>query len=474
MRRLGLGVWIGLGLVLLSGATRPGDPPSPVLIGGVPHIRQEPDFCGEACVAMYLRKLGYKVDQRAVFERTGLDPRLGRGAYTAELKRAVDAFGFRSGPVWFEVSAANAAAEMDRQLDALYADLARGVPSIVCMHYDRSAGAPEHFRLVLGFDRATHEIIFHEPAQAVGAYKRMPAARFLELWPLKYDRGTWTVIRIALEPGQMDIPGAAAGGVTPAAHAQHVMKLKAKAQIPDGYATRIVGPFLVIGDESPARVERYAQTVAWTVEHLTKEFKMREPPHIIDVWLLGSRDSYVDNAMRLFGMPPRSPYGYFVAQQQALIMNINTGGGTLVHELVHPFIAASFPSAPAWFNEGLASLYEAVREKDGQFWGLPNWRLAGLKRAIRAGKLPTFEAMTGDSDAAFYTSNTGYAQARYLLYYLQEKGLLHRYYDQFSAGAAGDPTGYKTLQRVLGNPDMARFQKQWQEWALALEADQRL
>jgi hypothetical protein len=232
-----------------------------------------------------------------------------------------------------------------------------------------------------------------------------------------------------------------------------------------------VGPFLVIGDESPARLEHHAQTVEWTVGHLKKEFKMREPANIIDVWLLGSRDSYVDNAMRLFGMPPRSPYGYFVAQQQALIMNIGTGGGTLVHELVHPFIAASFPSAPAWFNEGLASLYEAVREKDGQFWGVPNWRVVGLKRAIRAGKLPSFETMTGDSDAGFYTSNTGYAQARYLLFYLQEKGFLHRYYDQFSAGVTADPTGYKTLVRVLGSPDMTRFQKQWQAWALALEAD---
>jgi len=467
MRRLGRGVWFGLAVLVLSGATLR---QSPVLIEGVPHIRQEPDFCGEACVAMALRKLGYAVDQRAVFDRTGLDPRLGRGAYTAELKRAVDAFGFRSGPVWLTVSAANAAPELERHLQALYADIARGVPSIVCMHYDRSPGAPEHFRLVLGFDRATNEIIFHEPAQAVGAYKRMPAARFLELWPLKYDRGTWTVIRIALEPGQMDVPGPQ-DGVTLAAHAQHVMKLKAKAQLPDGYPTRIVGPFLVIGDESPARVEHHAQTVEWTVDHLKKEFKMREPPHVIDVWLLGSRDSYVDNAMRLFGMPPRSPYGYFVAQQQALIMNIGTGGGTLVHELVHPFIAASFPSAPAWFNEGLASLYEAVREKDGQFWGVSNWRLVGLKRAIRASKLPSFETMTGDSDAGFYTSNTGYAQARYLLFYLQEKGLLHRYYEQFSAGVRADPTGYKTLVKVLGDPNMARFEKQWQAWALALEAN---
>src|SRR6476661_1665376 len=110
MRRLGHGVWLGLAALLLTGATRPESSSSPILIAGVPHIRQEPDFCGEACVAMYLRKLGYDVDQRAVFDRTGLDPRLGRGAYTPELKRAVEAFGFRAGPVWHNISARNAAA----------------------------------------------------------------------------------------------------------------------------------------------------------------------------------------------------------------------------------------------------------------------------------------------------------------------------------------------------------------------------
>ena len=250
------------------------------------------------------------------------------------------------------------------------------------------------------------------------------------------------------------------------------MKMKAKEKIPDGYATRIVGPFLVIGDESPARVDHHARTVEWTVEHLKKDFNMREPPHVIDVWLLGSRDSYVDNAMRLFGMPPRSPYGYFVAQQQALIMNIGTGGGTLVHELVHPFIAASFPSAPAWFNEGLASLYEAVREKDGQFWGLPNWRLVGLKRAIRAGKLPSFETMTGDSDAALLHVQHGIRAGPLPLLLPAGEGppppLLR---PVLARASQADPTGYKTLVKVLGEPNMARFEKQWQAWALALEAD---
>src|SRR5215467_1909001 len=200
MRRLGRGVWLGLAVLVLSAATRPrsdAEPPA-MLIAGVPHIRQEPDFCGEACVAMYLRKLGYEVDQRAVFDRTGLDPRLGRGAYTAELKRAIEAFGFRPGPVWFKIRAGDAA-ELERARDAMYADLARGVPSIVCMHYDGSPHAPEHFRLVLGFDRVTGEVVYHEPGQDQGAYRRMPEARFLALWPLKYERDHWTLIRFVLE-----------------------------------------------------------------------------------------------------------------------------------------------------------------------------------------------------------------------------------------------------------------------------------
>jgi hypothetical protein len=471
MRRLGRGVWLGFAVLVLSAATRPGDlRPAAVLIAGVPHIRQEPDFCGEACVAMYLHKLGYDIDQRAVFDRAGLDPRLGRGLNTPELKRAVEAFGFRPGPVWHNVSARNATAELAREQEAMFADLAHGVPSIVCMHYDRAPGSPEHFRLVLGFDRATNEIIYHEPGQNEGAYKRMSSARFLELWPLKYARDTWLAIRIVLEPGKLDV-GPEPAGVTPAAHAQHVMKLKAKAEIPSGFATRVVGPFFVIGDESPARVEHYAETVEWTVGHLKRDFRMHEPPNVIDIWLLGSADSYVDNAVRLFGKRPSTPYGFFLPEHQALFMNIATGGGTLVHEIVHPFIAASFPAVPAWFNEGLASLYEAVKEKHGQLWGMPNWRLAGLKRAINASKLPSFAAMTADSDERFYASSTGYAQARYLCMYLQEKGLLHRYYDRFSAGIAADPTGYKTLVSVLGDPDMALFDKDWQAWALALNAD---
>ena len=87
MRRLGRGVWIGLAVLALSGATRPGEPtlrPPRVLIGGVPHIRQHPDFCGEACVAMALRQLGYT----STSARSSIAPGSIRGSGAARTPRS--------------------------------------------------------------------------------------------------------------------------------------------------------------------------------------------------------------------------------------------------------------------------------------------------------------------------------------------------------------------------------------------------
>jgi len=50
---------------------------SDVLLEGAPHVRQKPDFCGEACVEMALTRLGKKLSQDEVFNRSGVDPALG-------------------------------------------------------------------------------------------------------------------------------------------------------------------------------------------------------------------------------------------------------------------------------------------------------------------------------------------------------------------------------------------------------------
>jgi hypothetical protein len=153
-------------------------------------------------------------------------------------------------------------------------------------------------------------------------------------------------------------------------------------------------------------------------------------------------------------------------------MDISTGGGTLVHEMVHPYIDANLPDAPPWVNEGMASLYEHVREKDGRIYGNLNWRLPGLQSALAADDVPSFKWLTSQSTDEFYGEDPGtnYSQSRYLCYYLQEKGLLRQFYQELEANIEADPTGYATLRRVLGEPDMHAFQKGWEAWVLKLPA----
>jgi hypothetical protein len=151
-------------------------------------------------------------------------------------------------------------------------------------------------------------------------------------------------------------------------------------------------------------------------------------------------------------------------------MNIDTGTGTLVHEIVHPFMRANFPRCPAWFNEGLASLYEQCGERRGHIVGYPNWRLGRLQRAINAGAVPSFEQLTTTTNRQFYGDNRSihYAQARYLCYYLQEQGKLTNFFHNFVANCKTDPTGYKTLTQVLGEGDMSTFQTKWEKFVLSI------
>jgi hypothetical protein len=276
-------------------------------------------------------------------------------------------------------------------------------------------------------------------------------------------------VLIALGPiGFATTPGA---GFTDADFARHVELLKRK--LPSNDFTIIVQkPFVVIGDEDPALVKQHSeQTVKWAVDKLKQDYFTRDPKEILDIWLFKNSDSYEKNAITLFGYKPNTPYGYYSSKDKALVMNISTGGGTLVHEIVHPFIEANFPASPPWLNEGLGSLYEQSGEVDGHIYGYTNWRLPGLQAAIRAGRVPSFKTLTSLWVRAFYEQDQGtnYGQARYLCYYLQHRGLLVKYYREFHAHQKTDPTGYRTLQRILGERDMTRFQQKWQKYVLALE-----
>ncbi|MCK4761258.1 MAG: hypothetical protein KAW12_03600, partial [Candidatus Aminicenantes bacterium] len=258
-------------------------------------------------------------------------------------------------------------------------------------------------------------------------------------------------------------------GHSDADYERHLKELEKK--MPAGFSFVIEKPFVVIGDESPERVRGRAEyTVRWAVKRLKYMYFKNDPAYIIDIWLFKNDYSYRKHCREIFGDNPDTPYGYSSPKHKALIMNIATGGGTLVHEIVHPFMAANFPQCPAWFNEGLGSLYEQSTGRGQEIIGLTNWRLAGLQQAIGENRLPSFKILTGTTDYGFYEEDPGtnYAQARYLCYYLQEKGLLVKFFRRFRANCKKDPTGFATLKQVLAESDMAAFKKKWKRFVLAL------
>lgn len=240
-----------------------------------------------------------------------------------------------------------------------------------------------------------------------------------------------------------------------------------------GFTVLVEPPFVVVGDESPATVKHHATGILrWSIRLLEAEYFAKRPNKLIEIWLFRNKDTYMKGAKKFFGDEPDTPYGYYSSEHDAMVMNIGPGAGTLVHEVVHPFVEANFPDAPSWFNEGLASLYERPTERKGHIWGLPNWRLPSLQREIATRTLPAMARLLGTTSEQFYNADfDSYAYARYLVLYLQDQGKLTEFYRAFVADKA-DPTGQKALEAVIGEP-LDSFEPRWRKWAAALRGDNR-
>jgi len=269
-------------------------------------------------------------------------------------------------------------------------------------------------------------------------------------------------------------PATTSFGFTEADFTRHVKELNARIKKKLSsveFSIVIQKPFVVIGDEPKDVVlQRAEDTVKWAVDRLKQDFFTKDPDDILDIWLFKDQASYEKHTRLLFGDTPTTPYGYYSSSHKALIMNIATGGGTLVHEIVHPFMEANFAACPPWLNEGLGSLYEQCGDVDGHIHGFTNWRLPGLQRAIEAKSVPSFKTLTEMDPSAFYNDDKGtnYAQSRYLCYYMQEKGVLVKFYQEFLARQKEDPSGFKSLQKVLAERDMDAFKTKWEKYVMGL------
>ena len=457
--------WLILGTTFAFAEPAPRDQDN-LYVADIPFIAKKPDFGGEACLAMFLRSKGFDVDQDYVFDSSNLDPLQGRGCHTKDLVTAARQMRIEPGRVWHSISSKQ---DLINFWETVKSDLTKRQPTIVC----RLENNAEQFVLVVGYDAATDEVIFHDPNRAEGKDRRLGRVPFLKSCSLSAqsnDDGSYLASFIGLRlSGDRLSVGERSTGFTDADYAQHILDLKKR--LPhNGFHIELQKPFVVVGDGTPESVKRTSTgTVKWAVDAIKKDYFTKDPYHIIDIWLFKDPKSYKKHNLELFKAEPGTPYGYYSPLHRVLVMDISTGGGTLVHEIVHPFMESNFPACPSWFNEGLASLYEQSSSRNGHIIGLTNWRLRGLQYAINDERLPSFKELCSTTTREFYDGHsTNYAQARYLCYFLQEQGSLIKYYHAFRKNAAQDPGGYETLKKILGQEDIEEFQRKWEAYVMKL------
>jgi hypothetical protein len=242
-------------------------------------------------------------------------------------------------------------------------------------------------------------------------------------------------------------------------------------RVTKNYTVEIQAPFVTITN-IPDEVTRTRALglVRWAATRLEKDYFPKPPPAIYDLWLFSDAVTYKDMVKQITGEEPGTPFGFCSHRHKAVFLNYATGGGTLVHEMTHAYMHGNFSACPSWFNEGLASLFEAVKDHDGHLYGLPNWRLTGLQNALKLGTVPEFSALFAMDSSVFYGEGSGihYGAARYLCYALQERNLLRPFYHLFLKQHQEDPTGLKSLQTILNVTDLTEFRTRWERETLLI------
>ena len=271
-----------------------------------------------------------------------------------------------------------------------------------------------------------------------------------------------------------------AGLFAPAARAEAPVEKKARALLAEWkpkfdaekFNYLVAGPFVVAGDGSRSRLERYRDdTILAAARALHEMYFDSEPAEPVLILLFESAGPYKRLGKKWFGYDDVPHFGLYRRDQNVMLMNVGTGTGTLVHELVHALIQPDFPGVPHWFNEGLGSLYEqcSISRDRRRITGHENWRLPALKQAIRKGELrPLREMIDNDNFYAAGRVGMNYAQARYLLMYLQHKDLLTAHYARFRESVEDDRSGLKTLESLIAPKSLDACAPEWRRWVLSL------
>jgi len=201
---------------------------------------------------------------------------------------------------------------------------------------------------------------------------------------------------------------------------------------------------------------------------LTGYYFANKPKHYIYVCVAKDGESYARNLGGRAGAA-----GFYNPSTRILNLNLRTGTGTLVHEFTHALHYADMEARkqrhPIWIIEGFGTMFEQCTIRNDKPVGLVNWRLPIIQHAIRAGKHWPLPDFIKNSHRYFsQNSSIAYAETRYIFFWLQEKGLLKKFYENYTKTYKEDKTGLKAFEKVVGK-SAAEVEKEWRDFVLSLK-----
>lgn len=169
--------------------------------------------------------------------------------------------------------------------------------------------------------------------------------------------------------------------------------------------------------------------------------------------------------------PPAEASGYYRPATRTLTsMSLSD---VLVHEFTHALHHSDQVRVnqrhPVWISEGLATLFQRSRVREGKIELLLNAGLAVLRESVRQKRVRSLAALCAmDREAFSLDAEACYPHARYVMLYLDRQGKLKEFYETYKSHYASDLTGVKALEATLGKP-LEGIESDWRRWVLELK-----
>ena len=242
--------------------------------------------------------------------------------------------------------------------------------------------------------------------------------------------------------------------------------------VPAEFNLTCAGPFVVAGDLPSQNLSQILNRVILPVSRAYRtQFMETCPTQFCRVYLYSSTKIYEEQVALLIGHRPVSRLGLYSPVNRSIFINVGSDYGWLCHETWHALVDYDFPGIPPWLDEGMASLFEAPLLVNDRIKGKHNWRLWTLREYFAAGKYIPLRELMSLGRREFYAKEMRglrYAEARYVCFYLQEKGALEAFYRGFRAGVKTDRAGVKALCEAVSVKSLEEFEQAWLAWLKTL------